>query len=71
MSPEPVEEATARVGVATSDLLSDVGSFRDDEERVLITLFRTLSAAQQEAILEVVRAIEAAAADAGTAAEEE
>ena len=67
---EVVEEATARLGANTSDLLSSVGSFRDDGERALVALFRTLSSVQQESVLTIVGAMEPAAATAGTAAEE-
>ena len=70
VSPELVERAMARLGAETSDLLTRVGSFRDDGERALVALFRTLSVAQQEAVLEITGAMEPAAAAAGTAAEE-
>ena len=70
VAPEPVEGATAGLGADTSDLLSDAGSFRDDEERMLIAMFRMLEPAQQEAFLKIVRAMKPAAAEAETAAEE-
>ncbi|MDD9991548.1 MAG: helix-turn-helix domain-containing protein [Rhodospirillales bacterium] len=68
--PEPVEGAIAGLGVDTSDLLSDARSFRDDEERLLIAMFRMLSPAQQEAFLKIARVMKPATAEAGTAAEE-
>ena len=70
VSPEPVEGATAGLGADTSDPLLRAGSPGDDEERLLIAMFRMLSPAQQEAILKIARAMKPAAAEAGTAAEE-
>ena len=69
-SPEPVDGATAGVGAKTSDPLSGAGSFRDDEERMLIAMFRMLEPAQQEAFLKIVRAMKPAAAEAVATAEE-
>lgn len=70
VSPDPVEEATAGSDTDTSDPLSRAGSFRDDEERLLIAMFRMLPPAQQEAFLKIARVMKPAAAEAGTAAEE-
>ena len=70
VSPEPVEGATAVLGAEASDPLSGAGSFRDDEERLLIAMFRILSPAQQEAFLKIARVIKLAAAEAGTASED-
>ena len=70
VSPEPVEGAMAGLGAGTSDPLSAAGSFRDDEERLLIAMFRMLSPAQQEAVLKIARKMKPASAKAGTAAEE-
>ena len=66
---EPVEGATAGLGGDTSDLVSGAGSFRDDEERLLIAMFRMLSPAQQEAFLKIARVMKPAAAEAGTGSE--
>ena len=70
VSPEPVEGATAVLGAEASDLVSGAGSFRDDEERLLIAMFRMLSPAQQEAFLKIARAMKPVSAEAETAAEE-
>lgn len=70
MSLEAVEGATAGLGADRSDSLSGAGSFRDDEERLLIAMFRMLSPAQQEAVLKIARTMRPASAEAGTAAEE-
>lgn len=70
VSPEPVEGATAGLGADTSDPLSGAGSFRDDDERLLIAMFRMLSPAQQEAFLKIARVMKPAAAEAGTASED-
>ena len=70
VSPEGVEVAKVGSGADTTDPLSDVGSFRDDEERALIALFRVLSPARQETVLKLARAIEPVAAATGAAAEE-
>ena len=67
---ELVERAAARLGADTSDLLSRVGSFRDDGERALVALFRTLSAAQQEVVLMIAGTMKPAAEATGTPAEE-
>ena len=58
------------MGADTSDLLSGAGSFRDDEERLLIAMFRMLSPVQQEAFLKIARVMKPAAAEAGTASED-
>ena len=70
VSPDPVEGATALSGADTSDPFSRAGSFRDDEERLLIAMFGMLSPAQQKAVLKMARAMKPASAEAGTAPEE-
>ena len=68
--PDPVEGAIAGLGADTSDPLSAAGSFRDDEERLLIAMFRMLSPAQQEAFLRIARVMKPGAAEPGTASED-
>ena len=70
VSPDPVERTTALSGADTSDPFSRAGSFRDDEERLLIAMFGMLSPGQQKAVLKMARAMKPASAEAGTAAEE-
>ena len=71
VSAEPVEGAAAGLAADMPDLFSDAGSFRDDEERLLIAMFRMLSPTQQEAFLKIALKMKPASAKAGTASEDE
>ena len=59
-----IGRATARLGGSASAALSRVDGFRDDGERALVALFRTLSVAQRVSVLEVVGGMRPAGAGA-------